>query len=78
MNATSYDPGSGFRESPWPPLRNAVMAVLEQSRPHTHWGLLEVDVTEVLADLKRCQTELRLAVSLHAVVLHALPRNIRE
>lgn len=76
MKSTAYDPTSGFRETPWPPLRNAVLAVLEQSRPHTYWGLLEVDVTELWANLKRCQAELRLAVSLHAVVLHALARAV--
>jgi hypothetical protein len=78
MHTTSYDPASGFREAPWPPLRNAVMAVLDQTRPHTYWGMLEVDITTVLADLKRCQAELRLAVSLHAVVLHALARAAAE
>ncbi len=72
----NYDPRSGFRESPWPPLRNAVLAVLEQSRPHACWGLLEADVTEVLARARRCQEALRLAVSFHAVVLHALSRAV--
>lgn len=72
MTTPSYDPRTGFRESPWPPLRNAVLAVLEQSRPHTCWAQLEIDVSETLARLRRCQEELRLAVSLHAVVLHTL------
>lgn len=71
---SNYDPGTGYEESPWPPIRNAVLAVLEQSRPHTCWGLLEIDVTETLARLKRCQDALRLAVSLHAFVIHSLAR----
>lgn len=63
-----------FQERPWPPLRNLVVGYLEQTRPHTMWGLGEVDVTETLLRLKRCQRELRLAVSFHAVILHALAR----
>lgn len=65
---------AGFTESPWPPLRNAVLGYLEQARPHTVWGFGEVDVTDTLARLKHCQRELRCAVSFHAVVLHALSR----
>ena len=67
-------PMPGFSEKPWPVLRNAVLAGLEQARPHTCWGLGEVDVTETLGRIKECQRELRMAVSLHAVVLHALSR----
>jgi hypothetical protein len=51
-----------------------VVGYLEQARPHTVWGTGEVDVTDTLARLRRCQRELRLAVSFHAVVLHALAR----
>jgi hypothetical protein len=72
MATPTYDAGQGYREVPWPQLRNTVLAVLEQARPHACWGLLEVDITGVLEDLKRCQRELRIAVSLHAVVLRAL------
>lgn len=72
MFAPNYDAASGFRETPWPPLRNAVLGVLEQARPHVVWGFGEIDVTDTLAQLKHCQRELRLAVSFHAVVLHAL------
>jgi pyruvate/2-oxoglutarate dehydrogenase complex dihydrolipoamide acyltransferase (E2) component len=73
-NSTSVGAAQDFRETPWPPLRNAVLGYLEQARPHTVWGFGEVDVTDTLARLKECQRELRLAVSLHAVVLHALAR----
>lgn len=72
MPTPNYDPRSGFQEKPWPPIRNAVLAVLEQSRPHPCWGLLEIDVTDTLARVKQCQETLRLAVSFHAVILHAL------
>ena len=74
MTTPNYDPRTGFIEKPWPPLRNAVLAVLEQSRPHPCWGLLEIDVTETLARITECQSTLRLAVSFHTVVLHALAK----
>lgn len=67
-------PASEFRETPWPPLRNAVLAYLGQTRPHAMWGFGEIDVTDALVRLKECQRELRLAVSFHALVLHALSR----
>lgn len=74
----NYDPKQGYSESPWPLLRNAVLAVLEQSRSHACWAMLEIDVTETLARIQRCQDELRLAVSLHAVVIHALAQAAAE
>jgi pyruvate/2-oxoglutarate dehydrogenase complex dihydrolipoamide acyltransferase (E2) component len=74
MSSLFGAPLPGFAEKPWPPLRNAVLAALEQARPHTCWGFGEVDVTDTLAKIKACQRELRMAVSLHAVVLHALAR----
>jgi hypothetical protein len=74
MFPSNYAAESGFRETPWPPLRNAVLGYLEQARPHACWGHGEVDITDVLVRLKSCQRELRLAVSLHAVILHALSR----
>ena len=67
-------PPPDFHETPWPPLRNIVLGYLEQARPHTVWGVGEIDVTDTLLRLRRCQRELRLAVSFHAVVLHALAR----
>lgn len=63
-----------FQERPWPQLRNLVVGYLEQTRPHTIWGTGEIDVTDTLARLRRCQRELRLAVSFHAVILYALAR----
>jgi len=78
MFTPNYSPGDGFSESPWPPLRNAVLGYLEQARPHTCWGTGEADVTEVLARIKDAQRELRLAVSFHAVALHALARAAAE
>lgn len=63
-----------FTEKPWPPLRNAILGYLEQARPHTCWGQGEIDITRMLARVRECQRELRLAVSPHAVVLHALAR----
>ncbi|HVU34975.1 MAG TPA: hypothetical protein VHE61_16190 [Opitutaceae bacterium] len=74
MFASNYAANSGFRETPWPPLRNAVLGYLEQARPHACWGHGEVDITDALGRLKDCQRELRIAVSLHAVILHALAR----
>lgn len=69
-------PTPDYQEKPWPPLRNIVLGYLEQTRPHTIWGTGEVDVTDTLARLRRCQRELRLAVSFHAVILHALARAV--
>ncbi len=74
MASPDFNPASGFTTSPWPQIRNTVLAVLEQARPHTCWALLEADVSNTLARLQHCQQSLRLAVSLHAVVLHALAR----
>jgi hypothetical protein len=51
-----------------------VLGYLEQARPHTCWGTGEIDVTHPLSRLKAAQRELRLAVSFHAYVLHALAR----
>jgi hypothetical protein len=65
-------PSPDFHEKPWPPLRNIVLGYLEQARPHTIWGTGEIDVTEPLLRLKHCQRELRIAISFHAVILHAL------
>lgn len=76
MTSPNYDEAEGFREAPWPPLRNAVVGYLEQARPHACWGHGEIDVTRVLERLKECQRELRIAVSFHAVALHALSRSV--
>lgn len=76
MTPPNYDPRAGYREAPWPPLRNMVLAVLEQSRPHPCWGLLEIDVTHALARARQCQDALRIAVSFHAVILHALAQAV--
>ncbi len=75
MSSLNYDAATGFRETPWPPLRNAVLAVLEQARPHVVWGCGELDVTDALVKLRHCQRELRMAVSFHAYILHALSRS---
>ena len=36
-------------EKPWPVIRNALVSLLDQSRPHAIYGLGEADVTDALA-----------------------------
>lgn len=65
-------PAPGFSERPWPPLRNALLAALEQVRPHACWGFGEVDVTTVLELIRSRSREMRVAISLQAYVVHTL------
>jgi hypothetical protein len=65
-------PPARYTESEWPVLRNLVEGFLDHQRPHTCHGLVEADVTDVLAAIGRRQRELRVAVSFHAHALHAL------
>ncbi len=67
-----------FHAAPWPPLRNALLSLLRQHRPHTYWGFGEVDVTDALAAIRRHQRTLRVAVSFHAFVMHCLARAAAE
>ncbi len=66
------------RVTPWPTMRNAVVSVLRQQRPHTVYGFGEADVTEALIAIRRLQRELRVAVSFHAFVIHCLARAAAE
>ncbi len=61
-------------QQPWPPLRNAIVSVLRQHRPHTVYGFAEVDVTRTIEAIGRLQRQVRMGVSLHAFVLHCLSR----
>jgi pyruvate/2-oxoglutarate dehydrogenase complex dihydrolipoamide acyltransferase (E2) component len=65
---------AAFRAASWPPLRNALLSLLRQHRPHTFWGFGEVDVTDALAAIRRHERTLRVAVSFHAFVMHCLAR----
>jgi pyruvate/2-oxoglutarate dehydrogenase complex dihydrolipoamide acyltransferase (E2) component len=67
-----------FSEQPWPPLRNAIVSVLRQHRPHTVYGYAEIDVTSALEAISRCQRAARMGVSLHAFVLYCLSRAADE
>jgi pyruvate/2-oxoglutarate dehydrogenase complex dihydrolipoamide acyltransferase (E2) component len=67
-----------YRAAPWPPLRNAVVSVLRQHRPHTAYGFGEADVTRALAAISRHQRALGMAVSLHAFVIYCLARAAAE
>ena len=66
-----------FQQRPWPKLRDALVTFLEAHRPHTFWGLSEVDVTDVLAAIERLRREHRVAVSFHAYVLYCLAQAAR-
>jgi len=63
-----------FSEQPWPPLRNAIVSVLRQHRPHTVYGFAEFDVTAATEAIGRCQRAVRMGVSFHAFVLYCLSR----
>jgi pyruvate/2-oxoglutarate dehydrogenase complex dihydrolipoamide acyltransferase (E2) component len=63
---------------PWPPVRNAVVSLLRQHRPHTFWGFGEADVTDALAAIREHARALRVAVSFHAFVLTCLARAAAE
>jgi pyruvate/2-oxoglutarate dehydrogenase complex dihydrolipoamide acyltransferase (E2) component len=67
-----------FHEAPWPPLRNAIVSVLRQHRPHTVYGFGEVDVTDSLAALRRHQRAVGIAVSFHAFILYCIARAADE
>src|SRR5947207_2441245 len=67
-----------FRETPWPPLRNAILSVLRQHRPHTVYGFGEVDITDTLVTLRSYQETIRIAVSFHAFILYCLSRAAHE
>jgi hypothetical protein len=67
-----------YSERPWPTLRNALVSLLDQSRPHTIYGLGEADVTEALAAMRRIERQLRVAVSLHAFILYCFVQAARE
>jgi hypothetical protein len=67
-----------YTEKPWPEIRNALVSLLDQSRPHAIYGMGEADVTDALAAIRRLEKELRIAVSLHAFILYCMTRAIRE
>lgn len=67
-----------YTEQPWPVIRNALVTLLDQSRPHAIYGLGEADVTGALAAIGRLQKETRLAVSFHAFILYCMTRAMRE
>lgn len=67
-----------FSEQPWPPLRNAIVSVLRQHRPHTVYGHGEIDVTHTLDAIRRCQRAVRIGVSLHALILYCQARAAHE
>ena len=69
----SVSPASAaeYSERPWPWIRNAILAGLEQTRPHACWGFGEVDVTHTLERIQTRQRELRVAVSFPAFIIHA-------
>jgi pyruvate/2-oxoglutarate dehydrogenase complex dihydrolipoamide acyltransferase (E2) component len=60
------------RIAPWPELRNLVTGFLDQHRPHTNYGLIEVDVTDALARIQAYRRALRIPVSFHAFTLYCL------
>lgn len=72
------DQTDGFQAQPWPIVRNALISVLNQHRPHTVYGFGEIDVTNALALISRYRRELRIAVSFHAFVAYCLAQAARQ
>jgi pyruvate/2-oxoglutarate dehydrogenase complex dihydrolipoamide acyltransferase (E2) component len=60
------------RETPWPEIRNALVAFLWQRRSRLLRGTTEVDVTDSLASIRRIERELRIAISFHAFVVYCV------
>ena len=69
---------ASHREAPWPVIRNAVISLLRQHRPHTAYGMGEIDVTEALLKIREQQRSLRIAVSFHAFAMYCLARAASE
>jgi pyruvate/2-oxoglutarate dehydrogenase complex dihydrolipoamide acyltransferase (E2) component len=67
-----------FSEAQWSPLRNAILSVLRQHRPHTVYGFVEVDVTDTLTALRKCQRMTRIAASFHAFILFCIAKAANE
>jgi ribosomal protein S9 len=63
-----------FSAVPWPTQRDMVIAYLNHHKPHTAYGIGEVDITEAYLTLKRYQRQLKIAISLHGFVLYCLAR----
>jgi len=59
-----------FRETEWPPVRNAIVEFLDQHRPYTVYASTEVDITDALAKMRVLRREQRAGISLHAFVLY--------
>ncbi|MBS4045009.1 MAG: 2-oxo acid dehydrogenase subunit E2 [Alphaproteobacteria bacterium] len=72
------DQSTGYQTRPWPIVRNALISVLKQHRPHTVYGFGEVDITEALERISRYRRDLRIAVSLHAFVAYCLVQAVQR
>lgn len=66
-----------FHVKPWPKLRNALVTFLEGHRPHTFYGMTEIDITDALRKMKRLRHEYRATISLHAYALYCLAQSAR-
>ena len=66
------------RETPWPEIRNAMIAFFWQRRTHVIQGTTEVDVTDSLATIRQREKELRIAVSFHAFVVYCVVQAVMQ
>jgi hypothetical protein len=64
----------GFKVSDWPVLRNSIVHVCDNARPHTVFGTTQIDVTEALDRLAEARRATRIAVSMHAYVLGCIAK----
>ncbi|HEY8358205.1 MAG TPA: 2-oxo acid dehydrogenase subunit E2 [Ramlibacter sp.] len=63
-----------YQARPWPVLRNALVSYMNTHRHNGVQGFIEIDVTDALRRISEAQKTLRIAVSFHAYMLHAMVR----
>lgn len=66
-----------FHVKPWPKLRDALITFLEGHRPHTVYGMTEIDITAALHSMERLKRDHLVTISLHAYALHCLAQSAR-
>jgi len=59
-----------FTQSPW--QRRSIMNFLRMSRPYMFTAVAEIDITEILNKINECQRQLKMAISLHGVMIYYL------
>jgi pyruvate/2-oxoglutarate dehydrogenase complex dihydrolipoamide acyltransferase (E2) component len=63
-----------YSEVRWPPLRNAIVSLMENVRPNVMGASMEIDITDARTAIRNLQKDLKLALSLHAFLIYCLSR----